>query len=188
MAKKEKEEKVKKQGRRKKRRGGVHGQILGLFAFITAVVFMPTTIMLFLGMLPTLVAGLVDRSGRGTKALTVGSMNLAGCTPFLLDLWTTGHTAENALSIISDPRTVIVIYCAAGIGYLIDWAMSGIVATIMIQRSGFRLKEIKRRQAELVERWGQEVTGTLPLDAYGFPIEKADERSADQASAKARLK
>lgn len=162
--------------RRRKRRGGISGQILGLFAFITAVVFMPTTIMLFLGMLPTLVAGLVDRTRKGTKAITVGAMNLAGCTPFLFDLWAQGHTAENALAIISNPRTVVVIYCAAGIGYLIDWAMSGIVATIMIQRSGFRLKEIKKRQAELVERWGQEVTGNMPLDAYGFPIENKDEK------------
>lgn len=179
----------KKTGKKKrKRRGGWSAQLLGLFAFITAIVFMPTTIMLFLGMLPTLVAGLVDRSGKGTKALTVGSMNLAGCTPFLLDLWTTGHTAENAMAIISDPRTIIVIYCAAGIGYLIDWAMSGIVATVMIQRSGFRLKDIKKRQAALVEKWGQEVTGVLPLDAYGFPIEKAEENQSGKASANPRRK
>lgn len=173
---------------RKNRKGGIGAQALGLFGFITAVVFMPTTIMLFFGMLPTLVAGLVDRTGKGTKALTVGSMNLAGCTPFLLDLWTKGQTAENALTIISDPRTIIVIYCAAGIGYLIDWAMSGIVATVMIQRSGSRLKDIKKRQAGLVERWGEEVTGKLVLDAYGFPIEKPEENEDDSGSSKASAK
>lgn len=177
----------KKKARRRKSKGA-GAQLLGLFSLVAAVVFMPTTILLFFGMLPTLVAGLVDRTGKGTKALTVGSMNLAGCTPFLFDLWTKGHTAENALAIISDPRTIIVIYCAAGIGYLIDWAMSGIVATIMIQRSASRLKEIKKRQAALVERWGPEVTGTVPLDAYGFPVEKQDESGNAKASPKSRGK
>ncbi len=158
--------------------------MLSAMGFIAMIVFLPTTIFLFFAMMPTLVASLVDRSGKGTRALTVGAMNLAGSTPFLLELWTGGHTAENALTLISNPRTIIVIYCAAGIGYLIDWAMSGIVATVMIQRSASRLKEIKKRQADLVERWGQEVTGLLPLDAYGFPFEKDDGIDSSKGAAK----
>ncbi len=159
--------------RRKRRRTKVwsrNAQILGLFGFLTAVVFMPTTIMLFFGMLPTVGAALMDRSGRGIKAVTVGAMNLAGAFPFLLSLWTTGHSSENAISLISDPRTIIVIYSAAAVGYLIDWAMGGLVATVLIQQSSSRMKEIKKRQQELVQQWGQEVTGEMPLDAYGFPV------------------
>lgn len=151
------------------------GQLLGLMGFLAAVVFMPTTIVLLLGMIPTVVATVIDRTGQGTKALTVGAMNLAGCSPFLIDLWTKGHTSENAVTIISDPRTMVVIYAAAGIGYLISWAMAGIVGTIMVQRGGVRLKEIQKRQSELVERWGREVTGEIALDPYGFPLEAPDQ-------------
>lgn len=160
--------------RRRKKGMGAKGQLLGLVGLFTAIVFMPTTIVLLMGMIPTIVAAVIDRTGKGTKALTVGSMNLAGCTPFLIDLWTQGHTAAQAVNIISDPRTMIVIFSAAGIGYLISWAMSGIVGTIMVQRGGGRLKEIKKRQARLIERWGREVTGEIPLDPYGFPIEIAE--------------
>lgn len=169
MGKKKEEEKktVKKAGRR-----GGKKRILGGMGLIMALVFMPTTVFLFLAMLPTIVAGVIDRTGKGTMALTVGSMNLAGTTPFLLDLWTSGHTIPDALELISDPRTVIVIYCAAGMGYLIDWVLSGMVAAIMVQHAGLRLKSIKKRQADLVERWGREVTGEVPLDVFGFPIEK----------------
>jgi hypothetical protein len=163
-------------------------RLLSAISFIAMIVFLPTSIFLFFSMMPTLVAGLVDRSGKGTRALTVGAMNLAGSTPFLFELWTGGHTAQNALALISNPRTIVVIYCAAGIGYLIDWAMSGIVATVMIQRSASRLKEIKKKQAELVERWGEEVTGLLPLDAYGFPFEKPEETSAAKGNGKAGRK
>ncbi len=165
----------------KKRRKKItwKGQILGLAGFLAAIIFMPTTILLLLGMIPTIVAGVIDRSGKGTKAITVGAMNLAGCTPFLIDLWTTSHTAEQAVTLVSDPRTMVVIYAAAGIGYLISWAMSGIVGTIMVQRGTLRLKEIQKKQDELTVRWGREVTGEIPLDPYGFPLEIAEQIMPD---------
>ncbi len=155
--------------KRKKKKGG-NLSLLGLFALVAAIVFMPTTIVLFFGMLPTIVAALIDRTGKGTKAITVGAMNLAGCTLFLLDLWTGGHTTDRALMLISDPRTIITIYSAAGAGYMIDWMMGGVVTTIMIHRSTARIKEIKKRQSDLAARWGREVTGELELDAAGFPL------------------
>lgn len=163
MAKKNKSKNVRKSG-------GVGSSVLSLFSLVTAFVFLPTTILLGIAMLPTVAAGLSDRLRGETRALTIGSMNLAGCTPFLLQLWSTGHNLENALNIIVDPRTIIVIYSAAGVGWIIDWAMSGIVATVMQQRGVGRLKEINSRHAALVERWGPEVTGELPLDSYGFPV------------------
>jgi hypothetical protein len=147
-------------------------QIMMIFAFLAAILFMPTTVLLLLGMLPTVVALIVDRHG-GTRAITVGSMNLCGCLPFLLELWTKEHTMAHAVTLITDPRTIIVMYAAAAIGYMIDWALSGIVATIMIQRATSRLKAIQKRQEEMVVRWGPEVTGELPLDAEGFPLDDA---------------
>ncbi len=163
---------AKKKKLQKKKKGGVLQKIRILGMVLVAFIFLPTTIMMLFALLPTVVAALIDRSGKLTKALTVGSMNLAGTMPFLLQLWTTGHSVENALVIISDPRTIIVIYCAAGIGYLIEWAMSGLVGSIMVQSSGARLKEIKKRQLALIARWGEEVTGDIPLDTYGFPVEE----------------
>ena len=105
--------------------------------------------------------------------MTVGSMNLCGCLPFLLDLWTTKHTMEYAVSLITDPRTIIVMYAAAGIGYMIDWALSGIVATLMIQRSTSRLSAIRKRQEEMIVRWGPEVAGEMLLDTEGFPLDES---------------
>lgn len=169
---------------KKKKKIGAKAQLLGVVGVFAGIVFMPTTIVLLMGMLPTVVAAVIDRTGKGTKALTVGAMNLAGCTPFLIDLWTKSHTAEMAVTIITDPRTMIVIYSAAGIGYLINWAMTGIVGTVMVQRGGIRLKDIKKRQEALIERWGREVTGELPLDPYGFPIESMEKTDDPPKSAK----
>ncbi len=166
----------KKKRNKKSKSGGLKGQIASLGTLLLAVVFMPTTIMLLFAMLPTIVAAVTDKSRRAVKALTVGCMNLAGCTPYLIELWTGGHTAELALDIILDPRTVIVIWLAAGVGYMIDWSMSGIVSTVLVQRSTARLRDIKKRQADLVERWGREVTGEIPLDEFGFPYDMGEGR------------
>lgn len=171
---------------RRKKSGGT-SRFMGIAGLFTAVIFMPTTIVLLMGMIPTIVAAVIDRTGRGIKAITVGAMNLAGCTPFLIDLWTKGHTPDIAVTIISDPRSMSVIYAAAGAGYMISWAMSGIVGTIMVQRGGGRIKDIVTHRATLVERWGREVTGEIPLDAYGFPLEieekKEDEDGVNDKSA-----
>lgn len=166
-----------KKQKSKKKGKSWSSQILLVFALLTMVIFMPTTILLLFGMLPTVVAAVVDRKG-GTRAITVGSMNLAGCIPFLLDLWTSGHTAANAVSLITNPSTIVVMYAAAAIGYMIDWALSGIIATIMIQRTTARLEAIRKRQDELIERWGPEVTGDIPVDPDGFPLDDGEAGSA----------
>jgi hypothetical protein len=158
---------------------GFQGQVFGLFLLVAAGIFLPTTIFLALAMLPTLVAAIADRSKRKYKALTVGAMNLAGCMPFLISLWTKGQTISGAVNLITNPQTFVVVWMAAAVGYLIDWAMSGIVMTMMMQRSAGRLKEIQKRQAELVQRWGDEVSGDIPLDRYGFRIEKPEDDDMD---------
>lgn len=158
----------------KKRGMSTSTRILLIFGLLTSIVFMSTTIILGIGMLPTIVAVFIDRTSERTRGLTVGAMNLAGCMPFLLKLWTGSGSAEQAFSIITDPRTVIVMYCAAGVGYVIDWAVSGLVSSIMVQAGTLRAQQIVKRQADLVQRWGREVTGDIATDQYGFPLDPGD--------------
>ena len=150
-------------------------QILMIFILLSSIAAMPTTVLLFFGMLPTAVAMFIDRTRNKTRALTVGAVNLAGCTPFILQLWTTRHSLENAFVIISDPRTIIVMYCAAGVGYMIDWTVSGLVGSLMASRATHRREQIKKRQQEMVDRWGREVTGEVPVDQMGFALDPEHE-------------
>lgn len=140
------------------------------FGVILAVVFLPTSTILIAGMVPTFVALLVDRTRGKMRTLTVGAMNFAGCAPFILELWLHGHTMDNAMTYITQPRTIVVIYFAAAIGYMIDWAMTGIVIGIMSEKGKARIKQIEKEKNALIERWGEEVTNTIPLDEDGFPL------------------
>ena len=161
---------------RKKAKG--KAQLTFTFIIIAGVIFIPTTIVLIAGLLPSFVAVFVDRSRKKTKPITVGAMNLAGCSPFLIELWVQGHTVPKALSVISSPMAIVVMYAAAAVGYLLDWAVTGAVANFMYQRGLDRQKAIAKRQAELMERWGKEVTGDVPLDEEGFSLADQEDKEA----------
>ncbi len=157
----------------KKRSGSLWLNVFLACIILSALVFLPIAVVLFIGLLPTFVAFFVDRNKKKIKPITVGAMNMAGCAPFIMELWTTNISMPKALSIIGEPMAVIVIYSAAGIGYLIDWAVTVLVARFLYQRGGVRKTAIEKRQAELINRWGEEVNGKIPMDHEGFPIEDA---------------
>lgn len=162
---------VKKRKAKKKSSSGKL-QIFLIMILMLSIAFLPTAVILFIGLMPMFVAFFVDKSKNKTKAVTVGAMNLAGCMPFLMELWTTEATLNKAFSIVLDPMAIIVIYSAAGVGYIIDWALTLLVANFLYQRGVARKKAIEKRQEELIERWGEEVSGRLVLDQDGFPLEE----------------
>lgn len=170
----------KKVQRKKKKTTGLNGLLLGVIATVTAIVFMSSTVILIWGMLPTVIVAAFGAAKEKTRAITVGAINLAGCTPFLLHLWSVGRDIEDAVAIALDPRFIIVTWGSAGIGYVIDWALSGIVATVLLERAKGRVEDIREEQEELVKRWGREVKGDIPLDSFGFPIEKIHDKDSSK--------
>lgn len=165
---------------KKRKKVGYKGQIVIVVCVLVSILFSALSIILAIGMIPTLVAAIVDKSEGKMRALTIGVLNFAGCTPFMIEVFKAGNNIETAINYIVKPETIIVMYFAAGMGYVIDWAMTGIVSSLTIQKTKKRLKEIEKIKKELIERWGLEVTGTIPLDEYGFPkVEMTPEKSAD---------
>lgn len=159
--------------RRKKKSGGWKLHVLSGAGLMLGIVYSAMAIVLMIGMVPTLVAAIVDKSATRTKTMTIGVMNFAGCMPFMLEVWKKGGSLDTAITYVVEPRTIVVMYFSALMGYLINWAVTGIVSSVMVQRGKARMIAIREHQKDLVERWGEEVTGNVPLDEYGFPIEIA---------------
>lgn len=165
------------QPQEKKKKGfNPAGFVFLVLIVMGAAVFLPTTILLLVGMLPTIVAAYIDRSRRKAKAITVGAMNFAGATPFLFQLWTHGQSYHRSIELILDPMTITVIYIAAATGYVLDWGMCGIVSSFLHQKGLVQQKITKEKQKELVERWGREVTGDFALDESGFARQREDKK------------
>jgi hypothetical protein len=157
--------------KKRKKKMGWKGNLLLIAGAACFIMFRAVSIVLVVGMVPTLVCAIIDRSQGYVKTWTVGVMNFAGCVPFMLEIWKKGGSFEMAFAYIIQPYTLMVMYFAAGMGYVIDWAVKGMVSALMVQQAKSRLKAIQEHQKELIDRWGPEVTGTIPLDEFGFPKE-----------------
>ncbi|MCB9983498.1 MAG: hypothetical protein H6861_07500 [Rhodospirillales bacterium] len=164
--------------KKQKRKVSLWVNLFLILLIVMSAVFLPVAVILFIGLLPTFVVFFVDQNKKKIKAVTVGAMNVAGCMPFIMELWTSEMSMAKALSIIIDPMAIIVIYSAAGVGYLVDWAVTAFVSRFLYQRGVSRIHAIEKRQKELIERWGEEVSGRIALDHEGFPLDDTDVVSA----------
>lgn len=181
MAKKDKKKKEEKAEESKalapQKQSSVNWQVwvLGMAAVACMLAFLPTSILLVIGLLPTFAAVLIDPTPDRIKALSVCAMNVAGLTPFLLELWTSGQAQSvgKAFEIVALPSNVITIYACAAAGYIVFYTVSGLVSTLMLERGKARLKEIEERMTNLERQWGREVTGAASLDNDGFAADDA---------------
>ena len=155
----------------KKRKLGVKGALILSVTCLLGIMFVPVAIVLTVGMAPAIAAGMLDKSEEKLKGMTVGFMNFAGCYPYILTLIARyGNDPEIAFNIIFQPINIVIIYMLAGCGYAIEYGIVRLVAAFLVQSAERRIKDIAKEQEDMVERWGQEVTGDIPLDAHGFAI------------------
>ena len=148
-------------------KSGSLGFILGMTLFGAAVPFIYPTIMLMVGMLPTIVAMFTvrDEDKQGSSITAIGVMNAAGLTPFIIELWEKGQTVGAALEILRDTGNMagdvrrrrcgpIDIICrAAGDNVADRWPARN------------RASKLLKQNLETIKNiWGSEVATTKPLE------------------------
>lgn len=151
--------KDKKEKKDKKAKGNFSLKLAFFIIFVSAIVFLPSTIVMAALMIPTFVALLIDRSPQRSIGMTVGLLNFAGVVPAWLALWSGGHTIKKALALSTDPTFLLVAYGAAAIGWVVYTNITPFVAAIVVSKTEKRIAEIDQRQKTLLKRWGHEVTG-----------------------------
>lgn len=175
MAKKKKNKAIKS----KKKKFGWRFYVLAFAFLVLAILFLPIAILLVLGLLPTFVAWILDSEPGKNKTLTVGSMNFAGCFPYLMGIWKQAsdmtQAQETAMQYLSDPMTIVVIYTLALLGYIINFAVTMGVSAVLVEKSRMRIKKIEEEKKSLEKRWGKEVSGMYELDAKGFRVHQDSE-------------
>lgn len=146
-----------------KRSGSGSVKFAVFMLFVTMFVFLPTTILFLVCLIPTAVAYIIDASINKTIWVTVGVMNVAGTIPAWFRLWDAGHNIEHAIEIILQPMTIIVSYGGAAVGWFIYINVTPFIASIIIMKNESRLKQIDKRLKELLRKWGDDVTdsGTI---------------------------
>ena len=126
---------------------------------VLAITGLPLCILLLSGLVPTMVATVVDRYRAKYLTRTVGFMNVAGMAPLMVQLWTSGLTMDGAAQILSKPINWVMMYGAAGIGWVLFLGMPSLARVFVDIRADQLQRELKTRAKHLVEEWGEEVKG-----------------------------
>ena len=132
------------------------GWLFIVFALLL-IVSLPTVLLLFFGMLPAIVAYIVDPSRNKTSTICVGAMNFAGVFPYLLSLWTGIHSIDVALGILTDIFALMVMYSAAAAGWMVFMAVPPVVGVLLSGMDRRRIAALRARQKRIVKEWGKGV-------------------------------
>ncbi len=129
---------------------------------ICALIFASSTLVFAVCMLPTLVAAVIDKNPHKTLWLTIGAVNLAGTVPAWFRLWDLGAGMDDALATLTNPGVLLVAYAAAAGGWVIHMNVTPLVAALVIRRNEGRIRDIEKRQKELMRKWGEDIAKTVP--------------------------
>jgi len=136
--------------------------LLWLLALPVLVFALPTVVLVVFGVLPTIVAAIVDRREEKYAAYCVGGFNLSGVLPYLFHLWSHGDSMLALGVIAKSPYSWLVMYGAAALGWLANYWTPQITMRIRRIRDRNEVARWRRRQEQILEEWGPEV---MPPDA-----------------------
>jgi hypothetical protein len=140
------------------KKGGKGKFVFFLIIAAFAMPFMlPSVVLLLAGLIPTYVAYGTDPDPDKSGAASVGAMNLAGITPFLIDLWMKGQTLDNAFRLLTDANNWFIILGAAAVGQLVIYAIPQAIATLTLTHAEARVRGLRKNLDMLKESWGSDV-------------------------------
>jgi hypothetical protein len=155
------------------------------FGFVIMVVMsLPSVMLIVFALLPTFVAFIVDRTPEKNAVFCVGSLNLCGVLPYLLDLWTGDNSMDAAILILTDVFSLVVIYGASAFGWMIFQSLPPVIATFITVLAQSRVSSLRSAQRKLIEEWGEIVATSQ--DSIEM-LDRDDDVSASEVDAQPAL-
>ena len=121
---------------------------------MSGLVAIPTAMVFIVGMLPTIVAFIIDKTNGKTKARTVGFSNLVGVFVVVMDLWKTEHSIDYAFSILLDPYNWLYMYLSAAVGWGINIFFRWSAKKYIHARGIAALKKLRKKRYKLETEYG----------------------------------
>jgi hypothetical protein len=140
-------------------RGGRAGLLLLVVPALLGVAALPLFVLLVAGMVPTLVAAVVDRHPRRYLTIAVALTNLSGLVAPAIALFAYDMSLAGAQHVLGDGRNWLIMYGAAAMGWAINWAMPTVGRFIIDLRADSAERSLRKHAEHLVEEWGPEVDG-----------------------------
>ncbi|WP_374651795.1 hypothetical protein [Dongia sp.] len=146
---------------------GIKPWVLVIPVLLIGLVFLPTAIVVGIGMIPTLVARVVDTSQGKRLSITVGGFNLIGCLYFVNRIWAAGQGMGDIQPTLADSFGWLYALLGAGIGWVVFGFMPSIIGKIAQTQTALRVRSLTKDQDRLVEDWGEAVRGIYAVRPVG---------------------
>ena len=114
-------------------------------------------ILLALGLSPTVVAFIVDKSKKKYAAFSVGGMNIAGVTPALFELIKGKNNVSAAMDILTSPFDLTIMFAGAAFGWVLYMVIPPVVSGLLTVIANYRISQLRTEQKKLIKEWGEGV-------------------------------
>lgn len=148
-----------------RQRGGRNLTWIMVVAGTLMVLALPTMIILFFGMLPTMVAFIVDRTKGKSATFTVCGINFIGTFPYIMSLWTEENTIDAAMSML-DIFTLLVMYSSAAFGWMLFMTAPPIISSFVEVMHQRKIATLRAQQKSLIDEWGPTVADLVEGDKF----------------------
>ena len=118
-------------------------------------VFPQVFILLIVGLSPSVVAFLIDRTPKKYATFCVGGMNISGVFPAFLNLLNGDNSIAGVTSILTNPFEMTFIFAAAGLGWLIYFAFPPVLKSLLTILAQHRISILRGEQRQLIKDWGE---------------------------------
>jgi len=160
--------------RKKTRRSGAAPVWAFVAMMVPAFIFaLPSALIFVVGMIPAMVAYAVDHDSDKTAPMIVGTLNFVGVLPFIMELWTHLNTLARAMEMMTNPATWLVMYGAAGLGWVFFHRIPVAVADYEVSRIEGKIERLRGRLKELRDEWGPEVAEEPGAESKSTGTEEA---------------
>lgn len=108
------------------------------------------------GLLPGFIAIIIDQDKERYISHIVMSLNLAGLVPYLYKVFKYKSSATTIETII-DPKTWLVIFSSAAIGWIIYWLVPQVANMCYSVIIKAKISNLRKELDELSEEWGEDI-------------------------------
>lgn len=114
-------------------------------------------VMTLLGLVPSIIAHIIDRDKKKMAFYTIFLMNLTGLMPFIAFIW--GKSWDNAAvyAVMKDPTSWMMMWGAAFLGWLMVYLAPQAAVSAFHSSCRSRKYKLETAQKNLVYEWGEEV-------------------------------
>ncbi len=133
--------------------------VLVVLSILGSVLLKMNFIFFSVGMLPAMVAYIVDHDKNKYIFSTVAALNFAGVFPYMVDIFMQGGTFIAVRDKLSDMMVWLVMYASAALGWGVVFASPIIAAAVLEGIYAGRILHMENLQKKAIEEWGEEIMG-----------------------------